>query len=257
MFKVMSTADLQQSGPTKVLLYAHHGWGKTYQCRHYQKRYGKGLILSGEAGLKSVEDVGIDYLPFSSWDGKHDPDKGVYSFRGIVKMMMSDEFQAMGYKWIALDSLTELSERLLEQLENEQEGGNNSWALWGDYSRHLLGALKWFRDLPVHVYVSCLAKEEKDANDVTQYWPLVKGNAVAKHVPAIFDHVMCGVRTTEKTDGGHPKVRRYIVTDEVSGWHGKARDPRNVLKPFEECDNVTDLLAKMAKGSTQKGEKNE
>ena len=224
MFKVMSTADLQQSGPTKVLLYAHHGWGKTYQCRHYQKRYGKGLILSGEAGLKSVEDVGIDYLPFSSWDGKHDPDKGLYSFRGIVKMMMSDDFQAMGYKWIALDSLTELSERLLEQLENEQEGTNNSWALWGDYSRHLLGALKWFRDLPVHVYVSCLAKEEKDANDVTQYWPLVKGNAVAKHVPAIFDHVMCGVRTTEKTDGGHPKVRRYIVTDEVSGWHGKARD---------------------------------
>ena len=111
--------------------------------------------------------------------------------------------------------------------------------------------------MPVHVYVSCLAKEEKDANDVTQYWPLVKGNAVAKHVPAIFDHVMCGVRTTEKTDGGHPKVRRYIVTDEVSGWHGKARDPRNVLKPFEECDNVTDLLAKMAKGSTQKGEKDE
>ena len=98
MFKVMSTKDLQQSGPTKVLLYAHHGWGKTYQCRHYQKRYGKGLILSGEAGLKSVEDVGIDYLPFSSWDGKHDPDKGFYSFRGIVKMMMSDEFQAMGYK---------------------------------------------------------------------------------------------------------------------------------------------------------------
>ena len=104
MFKVMSTADLQQSGPTKVLLYAHHGWGKTYQCRHYQKRYGKGLILSGEAGLKSVEDVGIDHLPFfMGWKARSR--QRTYSFRGIVKMMMSDDFQAMGYKWIALDSL--------------------------------------------------------------------------------------------------------------------------------------------------------
>lgn len=254
MFKVMKTNDLQQDGPTKTLLYAHHGWGKTYQTRYYQKAFGKGLILSGEAGLKSVEDVDIDYLPFSSWDKEHDPENGVYSFKGISKMMMSQDFKKQNYKWIGLDSLTELSERLLEQLENEAEGGN-SWQLWGDYSRHLLGALKWFRDMPVHVYVSCLAKEEKDPNDVTHYWPLVKGNAVAKHVPAIFDHVMCGVRVTEKSDNGHPRVRRYIVTDEISGWHGKARDPRNTLKAFEECDNVTELLAKMASGSENKEEK--
>ena len=51
-------------GPTKVLLYSHHGYGKTYQCRHYEKRYGKGLIISGESGLKSIEDVSIDYAPF-------------------------------------------------------------------------------------------------------------------------------------------------------------------------------------------------
>jgi hypothetical protein len=63
------------------------------------------------------------------------------------------------------------------------------------------------------------------------------------------------VRVTEKSDNGHPRVRRYIVTDEISGWHGKARDPRNTLKAFEECDNVTELLAKMASGSTIKEEK--
>ena len=97
----------------------------------------------------------------------------------------------------------------------------------------------------MHVYVTCLAKEEKDANDVTQYWPLVKGSGVSKHVPAIFDHVMCGVRTTEKNDQGLPKVKRYVVTDEVSGWHGKVRDPRHRVKPFEQCDDITQLLDRM------------
>ena len=119
MFNVMKTSDIQKGGATKVLLYAHHGYGKTYQCRFYQKRYGKGLIISGEAGLKSVEDVNIDYLPFTSWNGNHSPEDGKYSFTGIVKMLQSDEFLTAGYKWLAIDSLTELSERLIEHLEKE------------------------------------------------------------------------------------------------------------------------------------------
>ena len=106
----MKTSDIQKGGAIKLLLYAHHGFGKTFQCRYFQKRYGKGLILSGEAGLKSVEDVNIDYLPFTSWDGNHDPENGDYSFTGIVKMLQSKEFKEAGYKWIAIDSLTELSE---------------------------------------------------------------------------------------------------------------------------------------------------
>ena len=245
MFKTFSTKDIQKDGPTKTLLYAHHGFGKTYQCRFYEKRFGKGLILSGEAGLKSIEDVDIDYVPFSSWRGDHDPEEGVFSFVGIMQMIKSPEFAEAGYKWIAIDSLTEMSDRLMEHLEAENKDGNN-FTLYGDNARIMIGALKWIRDLPMHVYVTCLAKEEKDANDVTHYWPMVKGAAVAKQVPALFDHVLCGVRRTETNDKGMPKVKRYIVTDEVSGWHGKTRDPMNVLKPYEQVDDVTALLARMA-----------
>ena len=247
MLKVQKTSDITEHGAHKVLLYAHHGFGKTYQCRHYQARYGKGLIISGEAGLKSIEDVDIDYVSFTSWDGANDPETGVYSFRQIIKELSAPGYlAATGYKWVAIDSLTELSERLIEHLEKEHAGSGNGFALWQDYGRLMLGALKWVRDLPVHVYVTCLAKEEKDANDVTQYWPHVKGQSVSKHVPALFDHVLCGVRATEKNDKGVPKVRRYVVTDEVSGWHGKVRDPRGRLKPYEQVDDVTALLERMA-----------
>ena len=247
MFKFPSTSSITKDGPTKVLLYAHHGYGKTYQCRYYQKRFGKGLIISGEAGLKSVEDVDIDYVPFTSWDGNHDPEDGHYSYRGVCKMIdKSIKSGDWPYKWIAIDSLTELSERLLEHLEAEHKGNPNGFQIWGDYSRMMIGTLKWIRDLDMHVYVTCLAGEEKDANDVTQYWPFVKGAKVSKQIPALFDHVLCGVRTTEKNDAGLPKVTRYIVTDEASGWHGKVRDPRQRLKPYEKTDDVTELLARMS-----------
>ena len=246
MFKIQNTSSLTSDGPIKVLLYAHHGFGKTYQCRNFQERYGKGLILSGESGLKSVEDVSIDYVPFTSWDGKVDPEQGIYSFKGIINMIKDSDFKKQNYKWIAIDSITELSEQLVAHLEKEHEGTSNGFQMCGDYNRLMLGALKWIRDLPIHVYVTCLAGEEKDANDVTQYWPLIKGSKISKQVPALFDHVLCGVRGTEKNDQGTPKVKRYVVTDEVAGWHGKVRDPRNRLKPYEQIDDITALFARMA-----------
>ena len=242
--KMMSTANLKKS-PVKTLLYAHHGFGKTWQCRNFQERYGKGFVISGEAGLKSIGDIDIDYLPFISWNGPVDEDNNVYSFRSIVKLMQTAEFKAMGYKWICIDSLTELGERLMEFLEKEHEGNKNTFALWADYGRLMTGSLKWVRDLPYHVYITCLAKEEKDANDVTQYWPMVAGQAVGKKIPALFDHVLCGVRSTDVDDTGKPKVKRYIVTDEVHGWHGKTRDPRHRLDPFEECYDITELFVRM------------
>ena len=247
MLKVKSTAALTHEGAHKTLLYAHHGYGKTYQCRNFQKRYGPGLIISGEAGLKSIEDVDIDFIPFTSWDGEMNADEGVYSFRGIMREIGRKGYlTGSGYKWIAIDSLTELSERLIEHLEEEHKGNPNTFALWQDYARLMLGALKWVRDLPVHVYVTCLAKEEKDNNDATQFWPHVKGQSVSKQVPAIFDHVLCGVRVTEKNDRGIPRPKRIIVTDELHGWHGKVRDPRGRVKAWEECNDITALLERMA-----------
>ena len=252
-FKPSNTGALMSDGPSKTMLYAHHGFGKTYQCRFYQKRYGKGLIVSGEAGLKSVEDVNIDFIPFTSWDGECDEDAGVYSFMQIFKWLTHPKFlDAQGYNWIAIDSLTEMSDRLMEHLEEVHAGSKNGFEKWGDNSRIMMGVLKQIRDLPVNVFVTCLAKEEEDGNGVTQYWPHVKGSAVAKQIPAIFDHVFAGIRTTENAEGGPPKVVRHFATDEVSGWHGKTRDPQRKLAAIEKCDDVTELLARMAEKGKEK-----
>lgn len=245
-FKPMNTSNIHTDEPTKTLCYGHMGFGKTWQCRNYQKRFGKGFIISGEAGLKSVGDEKIDYLPFTSWDGPHDPSEGVYSFRGIVKMIGTEEFQAQGYKWIAIDSLTELSDRLMEHVEEEHKGSANGFAMWGDYNRLILGAIKWVRDLPVHVYMTSLAREEEDDNGMVHYWPMMKGKGAAKQIAGMFDHVFCGIRITETQPDGSPKIKRFLVTDEVKGWHGKSRDPYGRMKPIEKGDDITELLARVA-----------
>ena len=68
MFNSTSTAGAQHH---KTLVYGHHGWGKTYQCRFYAEEYGKGLIISGESGLAFLSDVDIDYVEFHGWDGNN------------------------------------------------------------------------------------------------------------------------------------------------------------------------------------------
>lgn len=242
-----STKGAGLNEPHKVLLYGHHGWGKTWQVRNFAKQYGKGFLLSGESGLKSLADVDIEYAPFTSWDGPHDPDNGVFSFRGLCRWVASKEFKDAGYKWIAVDSLTELSDLLYAWAEEQTKGEKNRFAVWELYGKTMLSTLKWIRDLKLHVYVTSLAAEATDDNTAaTDYWPMVKGAKVARNIPAIFDHVFCAIRRTTDEEGD-TKVLRFIVTEEVKGWHGKVRDPFNRVQPVEETNDLTELLERMTR----------
>lgn len=257
VFRPRTTADASVVEASKSLIYADAGWGKTTQFAHYKRMFGKGFIISGEAGLSSISHEGIDYLPFSSWDGEPDANGGL-GFKSICRLMATPEFRAQGYTWIGLDSLTELSDRLHEHLQAKLEagdyraakGGDNKFEMWGDASRLLVGAVKWIRDLPYHVLVTALAKSETDENGATKYGVSIKGNAVAKQLPGLFDNVFAGIRKTEAVEPGTtPRVRRFVVTDEVSGWLGKVRDPARTLKPWEETGDVTSLLARIRDGA--------
>jgi len=230
---------------SKTLIYALHGFGKTTQCRNYQEKFGRGLILSGEGGLSSISDTGIDYLPFSSWDGKHEPDNGIYSFRGICMMMANPDsgFASEKFAWIAIDSLTELSDLLMRELERKYANDANGFKLWGDFKRQMIGSLKFIRDLPYHVLVTCLAKDEEDDNGRVSFWPDVHGKAVSKQLPALFDHVFAGHRYTETVEDGSVVVHRRLYADEVYGYHGKVRDPLRRIPPVINTSNVADVVS--------------
>lgn len=248
LIKPYNTAD-STTNIRKTLLYAHHGWGKTTQAKYFQKFYGPGFILSGEAGLASVKGAGIDYLPFHSWDGeggkKHDPAGGVFSFKGLLRDLVSKPEFRTKYKWVMLDSFTELSDMSMNFIEENppknSKGEINGFEVWSEHASNLIGAAKYVRDLPMHVIVTALAKEEIDENGVVNHWPMVKGKQVQKQMPGIFDCVMCGVRVMQ-ADG---TIKRYVVNDEYKGWHGKVRDEHRRLLPVEEEHDLTKLFQKM------------
>jgi hypothetical protein len=232
--------------PNKVLLYGHHGWGKTWQVRNFQKRYGNGLLLSGEKGLKSLADVDIPHIAFTSWDGPHDPDNDVYSFRGMAQMLTPSFLRDNDINWLALDSITELSEMLMAWAKKETEGEKNRFAVWALYNEKMIGAIKWIRDLPVHIYVTSLAAEGEDDSGGSDFWPHVHGSKVATAIPANFDHVFCAIKR-DVVEGDDVKTKRFIVTEQMRGWHGKARDPFNRLAAVEEVDDITELLDRMTR----------
>lgn len=237
----LNTADGTVHAASKTLLYGHHGVGKTTQIARYAERFGKGLVLSGESGLASIADHEIDYVPFTTFE--REPQVG-YSFRQIVAYVMSDDFRDAGYKWIALDSATELSQRCFAEVEAEFSGSNNGFEKWGAYERKIVSALKWIRDLDFHVCITALAAEEQDDNGRTQYWPMLVQKKVQKLIPGLYDHVFCLVRRAEEKDG-EMKVNRLIITDQVAGWQGKSRDPGRRLEPVERGGDVTELLARI------------
>lgn len=252
MFAPMNTKD-HTTSYRKCLLYGHHGWGKTTQFKHYQDHYGPGFIISGESGLSSIRSAGIDYLPFSSWDGGSDQAKGVFSFVDIFKWTRTDDFKSRGYKWIGIDSLTELSDHSMKAAEKEAEESAqrqgkknaNGFEVWGNHAAQLVGACKAIRDMPMHVLVTALAKENNDDNGNTEYWPMVGGKATMQQLPGIFDCVFCGVRATAGDSQTGQQVVRYVVTEEVRGWKGKVRDENRRLRAIERTGSIVDLFKRM------------
>ena len=250
-FKPMNTKD-ETTSFRKSLLYAAAGWGKTTQAKHYKRHYGKGFIISGEAGLSSIRSEGIDYLPFTSFDGPVDEAAGVYSFVHICKIINSQEFKDAGYKWIMLDSLTELSDMTFSWAEakaiaNAAATGKkvNGFETWGEYKDKMVGACKYIRDLPYHVVITALAKSTDDDNGDTMHLPLLQGSAVQAQIPGIFDNVFCGVIRTTKNPDGTSSTNRYVVTGGYAGWQGKVRDEHGVVQLVEETGDITSVLMKM------------
>lgn len=234
----------------KMLLMGFAGAGKTTQLANYFEHYGNGIILSGEAGLSVIGGSDIPYIPFTSFDGPN-TDEG-WSFKNLARWIMSDDFKSRGFKWIGIDSLTELSDLIWAWAQAEaaktptKSGSTNKFDIYAHYNDQMIRACKFIRNLPMHVCMTSLVKESVDDNGAHEFVPLMKSMQVSRQLAGLFDLVWGLVKDSETPPGGgEPIIKRYVVTDEVAGWQCKSRDPLRVLRPIENTDNVCDLLAKI------------
>lgn len=248
--KPFKTSDVN-SLHLNILLYGHGGAGKTTAIGRFADTFGKGLIISGEGGLSSISDKDIDFIPFYSFehpvDKKQYPDG--YSFKEIMSFIKSDDFKEAGYKWLAIDSMTELSRRAFLEANDENPDKNNNFKPYQIYSQKIDPLIGELRDLPIHTIVSALAAEEQDDNGSTHFWPMLHQKSKQKKYIGDFDLVCALITKTETQKGQDGKnkmaLRRYMICDQVHGWHGKNRDPHNRIRPVEDGNDVPNLVKRM------------
>jgi phage nucleotide-binding protein len=174
--EIKSTQGLH-SEQVKMLVYGQSGIGKTSLLGTMPER--ETLIVSAESGLLCLADKSIDVVEVKSYD----------AVRAAYAFLQKNEDEGR-YKYIAIDSLTEISDLVVKSLKNREEYKNPSNALkmWGEFNDTMIGLVKAFRDLPRHVVFSALSDDVNDGGIITKH-PLISGNKAQKLLSSFFDEV--------------------------------------------------------------------
>lgn len=180
-----------------ALIYGKSGSGKTTLASTLKD---KTLILSAESGLLSLHDFDIDYVTIDS----------------MAKLgeVLSELEKGLDYKNIYVDSITEIGQVLVAELQKKYPDRKDSFPLWGDYNTYIRRIIKRLRDLaPYNVFITALDKVDTDELNNRFIVPDLNGK-VASQLVQFFDEVFYvmvdkdGVRTL--LTGGHDKI---IVKD--------------------------------------------
>lgn len=159
----------------KLLVYGAAGSGKTSFIGTGDTEHT--LILSAEAGLLCLADSDIDVIEINHWNDLQ------AAYRWILT-------EGSKYTTIAIDSLTELSDKLVAELESapEYKDPKNSFKMWGEYNTRFSRLIKAFRDLDRHVVITALPEDVTDGGIVIRK-PYIKGTATQRLLESYFDEV--------------------------------------------------------------------
>ena len=185
--KITNTNTLSKYA-LKMLIFGEPGAGKTTLAATIQEPT---LIISAESGLLSLQGKSIDVVDISTDDAgnvikKEDRIKRLLE---VYQYICTDEARKK-YKWIFIDSLTEISQNLIEQLNVEFPDRKDSLVLYGENAKRMRGLVKAFRDLPFYnVVMTALSKTDKDEAGFRFTGVNVTGK-IADTMPGLFDEVL-------------------------------------------------------------------
>ena len=227
----ITTVDeaIEDSG-VKILVHGLAGSGKTTLCA---TTGAPTLILSVEGGLLSL--------------------KGAPSYIETAKISNIDEFEEyyqylknqrdnkeQKYEWIALDSISDIAETVLEY---ELSQCNDPRKSYPAFQSRVIKLIKSFRDLAGY-NVIMTAKQNMTKDDytgVTLRSPDMPGNKLGPQVPYLFDEVFA--LRVEKDDEGED----YRVVQTNRDIMFEAKDRSGKLDLFE-APNLKDILHKIHEG---------
>ena len=213
--EVLKTSSTEETF-IKIVVAGESGNGKTSLAKTIQDNLGERvLIISAEAGLLSLRGSNIDYIELQRRDGKEVPRHERAKHLGeIYKWLMLPE-QVAKYKWIFIDSLTEVNQAILDAIESKEEfqGPKNTIKKYGELASNMMSLCKLFRDINnYNVIFSCLVKTETDNDGIGKMKVAIIG-AFADRLPALFDLILyLGVSKEVGKDG---KNNRFLLTQKT------------------------------------------
>jgi len=208
----------------KILVFGEAGVGKTTLAGTAPEPT---LIISAEAGLLSLQSKKIDVIDITRDDkGEMIPPEKRIARLGEVFVYLNTEEARKKYKVLFLDSLTEINQNLLSQLNVEYPDRKDSLPMYGDLAKKMRSLVKSFRDLPFYsVVMTALSEIDKDENGVRYIGPQLVGK-FSTQVGAMFDE--CFYLHVDK-DG-----KRVLVTEKSD--RVLAKDRSGKLLPAEPAD---------------------
>lgn len=221
---VQTTSDLSDGGGTvNVLTYGRPGVGKTHAIRTCD---GDTLLLAAESGQVSLADVDIDYIDI----------EGATHLQSVSKGLATTDH---GYEWIALDSVSEMAQMILEYELEQTKHGQQAYGSMADRVRKMM---RHYRGLDANVYFS--AKQSRETSgSVIKKMPDFPGNSLNANnsIAHDFDFVFALICTDELSpaedrlhcrDGRY----RYFLTEPQDEWIASKRDPFGALDARESVD---------------------
>lgn len=231
--KIKSISEVIHNSGLKILVHGPAGSGKTVLGATANEPT---LIISAESGLLSLNHNKEDLIKRGSPD--FNPDvcsvveiSSTEELKSVYEMLVETKSEKLedgsivqhqskktDFKWIILDSITEIAEKVLEHELSENADARKAY---GELYIKMTAIIKRFRDLQ-HYNVVMTAKQQRIADEMsglTSYIPLMPGAKLGPSIGYLFDEVFC-LRMAKNKDN---KLVHYIQATRDGQYEAKDR----------------------------------
>lgn len=226
--QVKGFEDVTSDG-IKALIYSEPGNGKTTLAATLDLK--RTLIISFESGLLSIlDESGFEDLQYVEPSNLSD-------LKDIYDNLKNDKDLAAKYDTIFIDSLSEISDMMLEALKQDPTvytGMKDNMKLYMINQEKVVGIAKSFRDLKGYNVIMTALAATKTTNMVEKLLPSMAGQKLADKLPPLYDFVWY----LEVTSDGE----RRLITQPTSSITAKSRSRK--LESAEE-PNLGNILLKI------------
>ncbi len=214
--EIKNCKDIKMETITALVI-GDSGTGKTRLLRTLPE---DSLIISLEKGLLSLKGIDIPYIQIPEGLGPKE------KLDWLKNSMMWASKQS--YKNIAIDSITEMSEFLVDFGKIQYPADNQIFKVYGQHKEQLTSSIKYCRDMNKNIFFTCLVKTDNDGIGRKVHLPSVAGS-LAEEMPKYFDFVFY-LEVFEK-DG---QKKRALLTEKKP--ENKAKDRSGKLDEWEAPD---------------------